>query len=91
VWGKRPFVTRDRSANVAWLAPISGGESWHNYHHADPTSARHGVLPWQMDTSAVVIRLMERMGLVTDVKWPSAQRIERRLVKAVTEPTPSDA
>jgi fatty-acid desaturase len=44
-----------------------------------------------MDTSAVVIRLMERMGLVTDVKWPSAQRIERRLVKAVTEPTPSDA
>ncbi len=91
VWGKRPFATRDRSANVAWLAPISGGESWHNYHHADPTSARHGVLPWQMDTSAVVIRLMERVGLVTDVKWPSAQRIERRLVKAVPAPTPSEA
>ena len=91
VWGKRPFATRDRSANVAWLAPISGGESWHNYHHADPTSARHGVLPWQMDTSAVVIRLMERVGLVTDVKWPSAQRIERRLVKAVPAPMPTPA
>jgi len=91
VWGKRPFATRDRSANVAWLAPISGGESWHNYHHADPTSARHGVLPWQMDTSAVVIRLMERVGLVNDVKWPSAQRIERRLVKAVPAPTPSES
>ncbi len=90
VWGKRPFVTRDRSANVAWLAPISGGESWHNYHHADPTSARHGVLRWQMDTSAVMIRIMERAGLVTDAKWPSAQRIERRLAKAAPAPTPSD-
>ena len=90
VWGKRPFVTRDRSANVAWLAPISGGESWHNYHHADPTSARHGVLRWQMDTSAVMIRIMERAGLVTDAKWPSAQRIERRLAKAASAPTPSD-
>ncbi len=90
VWGKRPVVTRDRSANVAWLAPISGGESWHNYHHADPTSARHGVLRWQMDTSAVMIRIMERAGLVTDAKWPSAQRIERRLAKAAPAPTPSD-
>ncbi|MFZ4485957.1 MAG: acyl-CoA desaturase, partial [Candidatus Nanopelagicales bacterium] len=91
VWGKRPFVTRDRSANVAWLAPISGGESWHNYHHADPTSARHGVLPWQMDTSAVVIRLMERMGLVKDVKWPSAERIERKLAKTATPSVSADS
>ncbi|MSW82008.1 MAG: acyl-CoA desaturase [Actinobacteria bacterium] len=91
VWGKRPFATRDRSANVAWLAPISGGESWHNYHHADPTSARHGVLPWQMDTSAVVIRLMERMGLVKDVKWPSAERIERKLAKSATPSVSADS
>ena len=64
VWGTRPFATRDRSTNVAWLAPVSGGESWHNYHHADPSSARHGVLPRQLDTSAIVIRQMERAGLV---------------------------
>ena len=79
VWGKRPFSTRDRSANVAWLAPISGGEAWHNYHHADPTSARHGVLRWQLDTSAMVIRLMERAGLVTSVKWPSPERVTGKL------------
>ena len=72
VWGARPFSTRDRSANVAWLAPVSGGESWHNYHHADPSSARHGVLPRQLDTSAILIRLMERAGLVTGVKSADA-------------------
>lgn len=84
VWGKRPFATRDRSANVAWLAPISGGEAWHNYHHADPTSARHGVLPWQMDTSAAIIKMLEKAGLVTGVKWPSPERIERKRAKPVT-------
>lgn len=81
VWGKRPFATRDHSANVAWLAPVSGGESWHNYHHADPSSARHGVLRWQLDTSAIVIRGMERLGWVTAVKWPSQERIQRKLAK----------
>jgi len=86
VWGKRPFSTRDRSTNVAWLAPISGWEAWHNYHHADPTSARHGVLRWQLDTSAIVIRLMERVGLVSAVKWPSAERIARKRASDASTP-----
>ena len=90
VWGKRPFATRDRSANVAWLAPVSGGESWHNYHHADPSSARHGVLPRQLDTSALVIRGLERLGLVSAVKWPSQERIERKLSsRAASVPGPA--
>jgi stearoyl-CoA desaturase (Delta-9 desaturase) len=86
VWGRRPFTTRDRSTNVAWLAPISGGEAWHNYHHADPSSARHGVLPWQLDTSAILIRLMERARLVTAVKWPSPERIARKRALPVATP-----
>src|SRR5690606_13777853 len=58
--GARPFRSRDRSGNVWWLAPFSGGESWHNLHHADPTSARHGVLRGQVDSSARLIRLFEK-------------------------------
>ncbi|HEY4625972.1 MAG TPA: fatty acid desaturase, partial [Blastococcus sp.] len=44
VLGTRPFASRDRATNVWPLAILSGGESWHNLHHVDPTSARHGVL-----------------------------------------------
>ena len=36
IWGKQPFVSRDESRNVAWLALPSLGESWHNFHHAEP-------------------------------------------------------
>ena len=78
--GDRPFVSRDKSANVWWLAIPSGGESWHNLHHADPTCARHGVLRGQLDTSARLIWLFERAGWVYDVRWPVRERIQAKLV-----------
>ncbi len=80
IWGRHPFRTRDRAGNVAWLSLLSGGESWHNLHHADPTSARHGALRGQVDTSAAMISLFERRGWATDVRWPRAERLRSRMV-----------
>ena len=76
--GDRPFLSRDKSGNVWWLAVLSFGESWHNLHHADPTSARHGVLPGQIDTSARMISWFEKLGWVRDVRWPTPERIAAR-------------
>jgi stearoyl-CoA desaturase (delta-9 desaturase) len=78
--GDRPFVSRDKSANVWWLAIASMGESWHNLHHADPTCARHGVLRGQLDSSARVIWAFEKLRLVTAVRWPVASRLAARRV-----------
>jgi stearoyl-CoA desaturase (delta-9 desaturase) len=76
--GERPFKSRDKSGNVWWLAVLSMGESWHNLHHADPTSARHGVLRGQVDSSARVIWLFEKFGWARDVRWPTAARVAAR-------------
>jgi len=81
--GQRPFATRDKSANFWPLAILSFGESWHNMHHADPTSARHGVLRGQIDESARVIWLFEKLGWATDVRWPKPERIAKLRVDAV--------
>ena len=78
--GERPFVSRDKSGNVWWLAIPSMGESWHNLHHADPTSARHGVLKGQLDSSARIIWALEKAGWVYDVRWPVQERIDSKLV-----------
>ncbi|MGN9774401.1 acyl-CoA desaturase [Micromonospora sp. H33] len=87
VYGERPFAMRqgDRAANFWPLAILSFGESWHNLHHADPTSARHGVLPGQVDISARVIWLFEKLGAARDVRWPKPERIAAKLVKADAE------
>jgi stearoyl-CoA desaturase (delta-9 desaturase) len=82
ITGRRPFRTRDRSQNVWWLALLSFGESWHNFHHAEPTSARHGVRMFEIDTSAMLIKVMEKLRWVTDVRWPDKAMITRRRVIA---------
>ncbi|HWE91792.1 MAG TPA: acyl-CoA desaturase [Pseudonocardiaceae bacterium] len=79
--GGRPFASRDKAANFWPLAILSFGESWHNSHHADPTGARHGVLRGQLDISARVIWIFERLGWASDVRWPSARRLARLAVE----------
>jgi stearoyl-CoA desaturase (Delta-9 desaturase) len=81
--GTRPFTARDRSANFWPLAILSCGESWHNSHHADPTSARHGVQPGQIDISARLIWTLEKLGWATHVRWPKPERLTK-LTKTTT-------
>jgi stearoyl-CoA desaturase (delta-9 desaturase) len=76
--GERTFRSRDKSGNVWWLAVLSMGESWHNLHHADPTCARHGVLKGQIDSTARLIWIFEKLGLAYAVRWPQTSRIEAR-------------
>ena len=78
VFGRRSFSTTDESRNVFWLALPSFGESWHNNHHAFPTSARHGLGRGQLDVSAMVIRGLERCGLAWDVVRVSPERQRRK-------------
>ncbi|MFF5140527.1 acyl-CoA desaturase [Streptomyces sp. NPDC013157] len=80
VAGRRPFASRDKATNFWPLALLSFGESWHNSHHADPTGARHGVLPGQIDPSARLIRIFEKLGWAHDVRWPSPDRLSARLL-----------
>lgn len=70
VVGKRDFRTSDHSHNIGWLALLTLGEGWHNNHHAFPYSAVLGLRWWQLDVSALVIRGLERLGLVWDVRTP---------------------
>jgi stearoyl-CoA desaturase (delta-9 desaturase) len=76
-FGRRGFATPDRSGNVSWLALPSMGESWHNNHHAFPTSAVHGLRWYQIDISALVISALEKVGLVWDVVRVSPERQAR--------------
>jgi len=77
-FGRQTFDTGDESRNLAWLAPLTFGEAWHNNHHAFPTSARHGLGRWELDPSAGVIWLMEKAGLVWDVVRISPERVAAR-------------
>ncbi|WP_157249335.1 acyl-CoA desaturase [Nonomuraea typhae] len=80
VFGEEEFQVRDKSRNVWWLAIPSFGESWHNLHHSDPTCARHGALKGQIDLSAGLIRIFEKLGWVYDVRWPTPERLAAKRI-----------
>jgi stearoyl-CoA desaturase (delta-9 desaturase) len=79
-FGRRDYKTGDESRNLFWLAPFTFGESWHNNHHAFPTSYRHGLRGWQLDISACVIWMLEKLGLAWDVVRISPERQQRKAV-----------
>ena len=81
-FGRRRFPTPDRSTNVFWLALPSFGESWHNNHHAFPRSARHGLRWWEIDPSALLIKVMCRLRLAWDAVEISPERQRERAAAA---------
>jgi len=82
LWGERRWDTGDDSTNNFWVAILTFGEGWHNNHHAHPSSARHGLRWWEIDTTWYVIRGLGAVGLARDIKLPRADSRVRELVGA---------
>ncbi len=66
--GKRRYKTNDRSTNNIVVGMAAFGEGWHNNHHSFPLSARFGIDRFQPDVGYYFIALLERTGLVWDVR-----------------------
>lgn len=66
-WGERRYEREGATENGTnnWLLGVlSFGEGFHNNHHAFPGSARMGLRPHEFDLGWLVIRAMERAGLL---------------------------
>ena len=70
VWGYRNYATGDNSRNNVLIGLVSNGEGWHNNHHADQRAAAHGHRWWEFDVTWLTIRLLEKLGLVSNVVRP---------------------
>ena len=81
-FGRKRFQTGDESRNLVWLSFFTFGEAWHNNHHAFPTSAFHGLRRWEFDPSALLIRGLEKLGLVWDVVRVEPERQARKAAEA---------
>jgi fatty-acid desaturase len=71
LWGYRTYDTGEDSRNNWVVALLSNGEGWHNNHHADPRSARHGHRKWELDVVFGVVRVLELLGLARNVARPA--------------------
>ena len=79
-WGRKRFQSTDESRNVWWLSWLSFGESWHNNHHAFPTSAFHGLRRLEVDPGGLVIWALEKSGLAWNVIRIPSMKQQRKLL-----------
>lgn len=68
IMGSRRYPTRDRSRNSFLLAMVTFGDGWHNNHHHYPHAAQAGFFWWEIDGGFRLLRLLEWLGLVWDVR-----------------------
>jgi stearoyl-CoA desaturase (delta-9 desaturase) len=68
VGGYRNFDTPDDSRNNRVIAAVLLGEGWHNNHHDHPRAARHGTRRSEPDPIHAGLRLLEWLGIVTELQ-----------------------
>ena len=84
--GYRRFPTRDSSRNHLFIGFLSLGE-WHNNHHFYPSSARQGYTWWELDVGYWVLRALQAVRLVWDVRViPDHVARSRKTLREIDSP-----
>jgi len=78
--GSRRFATTDSSRNNALLALVTFGEGWHNNHHHHPRCTRQGLRWWELDITYGILRILQRIGIVRDIREPPPASLDARRI-----------
>lgn len=70
MFGYQNYKTDEASRNNWFVALLTVGEGWHNNHHEDPSTACLQHRWWELDLSYYEIKLMEWIGLASEIVPP---------------------
>jgi stearoyl-CoA desaturase (delta-9 desaturase) len=79
-WGTRPYTQDNSARDNGFLAFLTYGEGYHNYHHIFQTDYRNGIRWWQWDPTKWMISLCSRIGLASRLNRVSDFRIQRAIL-----------
>ena len=66
--GTQPY-SNNCSAKDSWFMSLfTFGEGYHNFHHEFQHDYRNGVKPWQFDPTKWSIRVLEKLGLASNLR-----------------------
>ncbi len=63
MWGAQPFSRSDSSKDSWWLAFLTNGEGYHNFHHRFPSDYRNGIHWYQWDPTKWLIGGLHLLGM----------------------------
>jgi len=66
--GGQPYSNRCSAKDSWFMSLFTFGEGYHNFHHEFSHDYRNGVKPWQFDPTKWSIRLLEFVGLTSNLR-----------------------
>lgn len=79
-WGKQPYTDENSARDNVWLALLTYGEGYHNFHHLFQTDYRNGVRWWQFDPTKWLIRTASWLGLASELNRVPDFKIQKALL-----------
>jgi len=76
IWGTQPYSEENSSRDSFWLAFLTFGEGYHNFHHTFQADYRNGHKWYHMDPSKWWIQSFRYLGLNSDLKSTPKHSIE---------------
>ena len=76
IWGTQPYSEENSSRDSFWLAFLTFGEGYHNFHHTFQADYRNGHKWYHMDPSKWWIQSFKYLGLNTNLKSTPKHSIE---------------
>lgn len=80
-WGKRNYNDDNTARDNGWLALMTWGEGYHNFHHAFQADYRNGTRWWQFDPGKWLIASCSIVGLAGNLKRTPTFKIRRARVQ----------
>ena len=77
MWGKQPYTDENTARDQHFLALITYGEGYHNYHHMFQSDYRCGIRWWHLDINKWFISSCALLGLARDRKRAPAFKVMR--------------
>ena len=68
MWGAQPYTDENTARDNGWLAFITYGEGYHNFHHIFQNDYRNGVKWYQFDPTKWIIAGLAGLRLATGLK-----------------------
>lgn len=79
-WGSRPYTETNSARDNGFLAFLTYGEGYHNYHHYFQADYRNGIRWWQWDPTKWMIALCSRLGLARNLNRVSDFKVQRAIL-----------
>ena len=77
IWGKQTYTDKNSARDNGFLAFLTFGEGYHNYHHIFENDYRNGIQWWQFDPTKWLIKGCSWLNLTSKLRTSPEDRIEK--------------